>query len=169
MNLIVKDPFQRKIEIANWIVLAFLFIPALIFAPLKFAAGVLLGGFISIINFQWLARSLRGMFKNPAGNVKGPALAKYYIRLTLTAIVLFCLIAGDVVNVFGLLIGLSVVVINIVATMITSLTKKNYLRRLFRVCTLCFFWKTIMSPPMLCIPGLSSRCWQLYRFWPHGG
>jgi ATP synthase I chain len=127
VNLIVKDPFQRKIEIANWVILAFLFIPSLFFAPLKFAAGVLFGGFISIINFHWLAHSLRGMFKNPAGNVKGPALIKYYIRLALTAIVLFCLIAGDLVDVIGLLIGLSVVVINIVVIMITSLAKKKLL------------------------------------------
>ena len=63
MNLIAKDPLQRKIEIANWIILAILFIPSLIFAPFKFALGVLLGGFISIINFYWMERSLRRVFE----------------------------------------------------------------------------------------------------------
>ena len=127
MNHIVKDPLQKRLEIANWIILAVLFIPSLIFAPLKFSAGVLFGGFISIINFHWLARSLRVMFKNPAGNVKGPALITYYIRLALTAVVLFCLITGNIVNIFGLLLGLSVVVITIVVTMITTLAKKNFI------------------------------------------
>lgn len=125
MNLIVKDPLQKKIESANWIMLAILFIPALIFAPLKFSLGVLLGGFISILNYYWMERGLRGIFANTAGNVKGPVIGKYYIRLVLTAIVLYFLIANGTVNVIGLLIGLSVVVINIIITLITTMAKKK--------------------------------------------
>ena len=127
MNLIVKDPLQRKIEIANWIVLAILFIPALFFAPFKFSLGILLGGFISILNFYWMERGLRGIFTNTAGNVKGSVMIKYYIRLVLTAIILYFLIANSTVNVIGLLIGLSVVVINIIITVITTLAKKKLL------------------------------------------
>lgn len=125
MNLIVKDPLQKKIESANWIMLAILFIPALIFAPFKFSLGVLLGGFISILNYYWMERGLRGIFTNTAGNVKGPVIGKYYIRLVLTAIVLYFLIANGTVNVIGLLIGLSVVVINIIITLITTMAKKK--------------------------------------------
>ena len=125
MNLIVKDPLQKKIEFANWIMLAILFIPALIFAPFKFSLGVLLGGFISILNYYWMERGLRGIFANTAGNVKGPVIGKYYIRLVLTAIVLYFLIANGTVNVIGLLIGLSVVVINIIITLITTMAKKK--------------------------------------------
>ena len=128
MNLIVKDPFQRRIEIFNWIILAIVFIPSLIFSPIKFSLGVLLGGFISIINFYWMARSLSGIFKNQSGNVKGPVMIKYYIRLALTAAVLYFLISSDTVNVIGLIIGLSVVIINIVAMVITNLTKNNFLK-----------------------------------------
>ena len=127
MNLIVKDPLQKKIESANWIMLAIIFIPALIFAPFKFSLGVLLGGFISILNYYWMERGLRGIFANTAGNVKGPVIGKYYIRLVLTAIVLYFLIANGTVNVIGLLIGLSVVVINIIITVITTLAKKKLL------------------------------------------
>ena len=125
MNLIVKDPLQKKIESANWIMLAILFIPALIFAPFKFSLGVLLGGFISILNYYWMERGLRDIFANTAGNVKGPVIGKYYIRLVLTAIVLYFLIANGTVNVIGLLIGLSVVVINIIITLITTMSKKK--------------------------------------------
>jgi hypothetical protein len=105
--------------------LAILFIPALIFAPFKFSLGVLLGGFISILNYYWMERGLRGIFANTAGNVKGPVIGKYYIRLVLTAIVLYFLIANGTVNVIGLLIGLSVVVINIIITLITTIAKKK--------------------------------------------
>ena len=127
MNLILKDPLQRKIEIANWIVLAILFITSWIFTPFDFYLGVLLGGFISILNFYWMERGLRGIFTNTAGNVKGGVLVKYYIRLVLTAIVLYFLIANGTVNVIGLLIGLSVVVINIIVTLITTMAKKKLL------------------------------------------
>ena len=126
MNLIVKDPFQKRIEIANWIILAVIFIPAFIFSPIKFSLGVLLGGFISIINFHWMARGLSGIFENLNGNVKGPVLVKYYIRLALTAVVLFFIISSNIVNIIGLLIGLSIVVINIVITLIIALSKKNF-------------------------------------------
>ena len=127
MNLIVKDPLQKKIEIANWIVLAVIFIISWIFTPFDFYLGVLLGGFISILNFYWMERGLRGIFTNTAGNVKGGVMVKYYIRLVLTAIVLYFLIANGTVHVIGLLIGLSVVVINIMLTVITTLAKKKLL------------------------------------------
>jgi chromate transport protein ChrA len=126
VNLIAKDPLQKKLEIANWIILAVLFIPSLIFAPIKFSLGVLLGGFISILNFYGMELGLRSLFKNHSGNdVKRPTMIKYYIRLALTAVVLYLLIAADTVHVVGLIIGLSVVVISIIFTMITALAKKN--------------------------------------------
>lgn len=128
MNLIVKDPLQRKIELSNWIILAVILIPSLIFAPVKFSLGILLGGFISILNFYWMEKGLHGLFNKTGGNVKGPALVKYYIRLAITAVVLYFLIAYKTVDVIGLLIGLSVVVINMVVTLIFSLTKKNLIK-----------------------------------------
>ncbi len=127
MNLIAKDPLQRKLEITNWIILAILFVPSFILAPTKFYLGVLLGGFISILNFHGMEIGLRGVFRNPAGNVRRPAMIKYYLRLALTAVILFFLISTDTVNIIGLIIGLSVVVINIVFTMITALAKKNFI------------------------------------------
>ena len=126
MNLIAKDPFQRKLEIANWIILAILFIPSLIFASQKFYLGVLLGGFISILNFHGMAFGLRGLFTNLTGNVTQPTVIRYYIRLAITGVILYLLLTTDTVSVIGLLIGLSVVVINMVFTMLTTLAKKNF-------------------------------------------
>ncbi|MGA2780356.1 MAG: ATP synthase subunit I [Smithella sp.] len=131
MNLIVKDPLQKRIEFANWIVLAILFIPALFFAPFKFSLGILLGGFISILNFYWMERGLRGIFINTAGNVKGTVMVKYYIRLALTAVVLYFLIANHTVNIIGLLIGLSIVVINILIILIIALAKKKFIEEVY--------------------------------------
>jgi hypothetical protein len=128
VNNIEKDPLQKRIEMANWIILAILFIPALIFTPLKFALGILLGGFISIVNFHWLGSSLRGAFKNLGQSIKGTVMVKYYIRLAITGIILYFLIAGNSVNIIGLLVGLSVVIINIIImVIITAFSKKNFL------------------------------------------
>jgi len=126
VNLIVKDQLQNKIEIVNWIVLAVLFLLALILTPIKFALGILLGGFISIVNFYWMERGLRDLFNNNSSkSIKARIIIKYYIRLALIAIVLYFLIAYSTVNVIGLLIGLSVGVINIIITLITTMAKKN--------------------------------------------
>ncbi len=52
-------------------------------------------------------------------------MIRYYIRLALTAFVLYWLISGRHVDVIGLVIGLSVVFMNIVLTTILVLSKKN--------------------------------------------
>jgi len=128
VNLIVKDPLQKKIELSNWLILTVIFIPAIIFTPFEFALGVLLGGFVSILNFHWMGLGLQSIFQKTSGNVKRPYLIKYYIRLGITAVVLYFLIAYGTVDVIGLLIGLSVVLINIIIFAITSLTKNNFLK-----------------------------------------
>jgi hypothetical protein len=125
VNPIVKDPLQRKLEIANWIILAILFIPSLFLTSFKFSLGILLGGFISILNFHGMEYGLRSLFNNLSGNVKRPTMMKYYIRLALTGVVVYFLLAADTVHVVGLIIGLSVVVINVTFTVITTLAKKN--------------------------------------------
>jgi hypothetical protein len=128
VNLIVKDQLQKRIELSNWIILTVIFIPAVIFTPFKFVLGILLGGFISILNFHGMERGLQSLFQRTGGNVKGPILIKYYIRLAITAVVLYFLIAYKTVDVVGLIIGLSVVVINIIIFAITNLTKNNFLK-----------------------------------------
>ena len=128
MNLIAKDPLQRKIEIYIWIFLAVVFVPSLIFGTFKFALGVLLGGLISIINFYWMGHSLRGAFYKARGSVRGNVVFKYIIRLLLTAIVLYFLISKELVNVIGLIIGLSVVALTVVFAVITTYSKKNLIK-----------------------------------------
>jgi lipid-A-disaccharide synthase-like uncharacterized protein len=72
-----------------------------------------------------MERSLRRVFEKLTGNVKGAVVFKYFIRLALTAIILYFLISSDIVNIIGLVIGLSVVVLTIVVTVITTLAKEK--------------------------------------------
>ena len=126
---IKKTIMQRNIEIGNWVVLGVLLILSFLFLPGRFTLGVLLGGLISIVNFHWLSRDLRGTFLRHADRAKPFMMAKYYIRFIVTGIVLFFVITRALVDVFGLLLGLSVVVINIILT-VTGANLGNPLRRL---------------------------------------
>ncbi|HOC59811.1 MAG: ATP synthase subunit I [Syntrophaceae bacterium] len=112
----------------NWIILSALALASLFLAPLKFTLGILLGGFVSILNFHGMVRNLHGIFKNPSDNAKRPTMVNFFLRLAATAVVLYFLLTAGTVDVVGLIIGLSVVVINIIFMMLTTLAKKNFIK-----------------------------------------
>lgn len=126
---IKKTIMQRNIEIGNWVVLGIFSIVSFLFMSGMFAMGVLLGGLISIVNFRWLSRDLGIVFLKHADKAKPFIIAKYYIRIIVMGIVLFFVITRMQVDVLGLLLGLSVVVINIILTVVGA-NLKNPLRRL---------------------------------------
>jgi len=125
---IKKTIMQRNIELGNWVLLGILLILSFLFLSDRFTLGVLLGGLISIANFHWLSRDLRGSFMKYADRAKPFMMVKYYIRFIVTGIVLFFVITRAPVDVFGLILGLSVVVINIIL-MVIGANFKNPLRR----------------------------------------
>ncbi len=127
MNHIEKDPLQRRLEITNWILLAVLVAASLLLRSSRFSFGLISGGLISIVNFHWLYRNLLSVFAKHLHRARGALMIRYYLRLAVTAAVLYWLISGNLVDVIGLLIGLSVVVLNIVLTTILALSKKNCL------------------------------------------
>jgi len=118
-----KDPLQQRLEIVNWGILGvFVLVSAFLFSP-KFTLGVLLGGLISIVNYHWLYRDVKNVFKHLNDRAKSRIMFKYYIRFGVTAVVLFFIVSSQIVDVIGLLIGLSTVIINIVLTAIVALKK----------------------------------------------
>jgi lauroyl/myristoyl acyltransferase len=125
VNRTEKDPLQKRLELTNWIILGILTLISFFFMPYKFALGMLLGGFISVVNFHWLVRDLRKAFKSLSEKSNSAVMFKYYIRFAVTAIALYFIITGDIVDIIGLLIGLSTVVIAIVITTIALYSKKN--------------------------------------------
>jgi len=122
-----KDPLQQRLEIFNWVMLGvFVLVSAFLFSS-KFTLGVLLGGLISIVNYHWLYRDVKMVFQHLNDRAKSRIMFKYYIRFGVTAIALFFIISSQIVDVIGLLIGLSTVIINIVLTAVMALSKKNCL------------------------------------------
>jgi len=127
VNRTEKDPLQKRLELTNWIILGILALISFFFTPRNFALGMLLGGFISIVNFHWLVWDLRKAFRSLSEKSNSVVMFKYYIRFGVTAIALYFIITGDIVDIIGLLIGLSTVVIAIVVTTIALYSKKNCL------------------------------------------
>lgn len=120
-----KDPLQKRLEITNWIILSALVAGSILLGSARFSLGVLCGGLISVVNFHWLYRNLLSVFANHLARAKTALMIRYYSRLALTALVLYWVISRDQVDVIGLVIGLSVVSMNIVVTTVMVLSKKN--------------------------------------------
>ncbi len=127
MIRIPKDPLQSKIEVHNWIFLGVAAAVSYVLGSLNFTLGVLAGGIISIANFYGMSRSLRKGFANVSARTKSFLLIRYYMRFVLTGIVIYFLLTRTEISIFGLLIGLSIVVINIVVSTIYDLSKKNFM------------------------------------------
>ena len=123
-----KSILQRNIEIGNWVALGVILTFSFLFLSGRFALGVLLGGLVSIVNFYWLSRDLKGVLLRHADRAKPFMMMKYYIRFIVTGVVLFVVITRAPVDIFGLVLGLSVVVINVILTVIGA-NVKNPLRR----------------------------------------
>lgn len=96
-----------------------------IFMPYRFTLGMVLGGFISIVNFHWLERDLRKVFGRLSERSGSVIMLKYFLRFTVTAVALYFIISGNIIDLIGLVVGLSTVVITMVVTAIAAFSKKN--------------------------------------------
>jgi hypothetical protein len=115
----------QKMQVISWICLAMLTLGAGVVVSFEFALAVLIGGFISIGSF-WVSQteimrvihsvtSLTALEDRQAQAQKGQKgyLIKFWGRLAIIGIVLLVIIKSQMVNVFGLILGLSTVVLTI--------------------------------------------------------
>lgn len=97
----------------NWLLLVAMTAAGGLFFSPHFAKGLFIGGLIANISFILLKKDITRVLSGPLNSAKGRFLLKYYIRLTVLAIILFFLVKYRSVNFVGLLVGLSTVVISI--------------------------------------------------------
>ncbi len=109
----------------GWILLILLVTGSLLFAAPGFAAGVLAGGLLALANFAWLRNILARSLNLEARQAARFAQLRYLLRLTLLAVAIYLLIAKVGVDVYGLLLGLSILVINIMAVAIYQVTNRS--------------------------------------------
>jgi len=124
VNPIEKDPLQRKLEILNWIILGLFVALSLLFFSTDFTLGILLGGLISVVSFSWRQRDLRKVFRNLTERARSAIMFRYYIRFFVSAVLIYLIITRTSADVIGLLVGLSIVIINIVLTLLMGLMIK---------------------------------------------
>ena len=121
----------RRLKIANWLVLAVLTVAGFIWQGQEFALGILAGGLVAVINFHLLHQALKGMLKRVAAGspeeAKGPAkaffAARQMLRFFALLVIIFLLVGYGWVNIFGLVVGLSTVVLTLILAAIIEVIK----------------------------------------------
>jgi len=108
------EQLPSQLSRRNWIVLAVLLFASLPFGDLSLTAGILVGGLVAIGGFLWLRRSLGRLLEQPiVGGARFRYQFGYLVRLSVLAGTLAILVTVVKVHAIGLIIGLSVVVINL--------------------------------------------------------
>jgi diacylglycerol kinase len=121
----------RRLKIANWLVLAVLSAAGFIWQGKDFALGVLLGGLVVVINFHLLHQALKGMLERTAagspeesaGRAKAWFALRQLLRFFALLAVIYFLVGRGWVNIFGLVVGLSTVVLTLMMAAVYEVIK----------------------------------------------
>ncbi len=121
----------RRLKIANWLVLAVLTVAGFIWQGQEFALGVLAGGLVAVINFHLLHQALKGMLERAAagspeearGAAKAFFAARQMLRFFALLVIIFLLVGYGWVNIIGLVVGLSTVVLTLILAAINEVIK----------------------------------------------
>ena len=111
---ITENNLFAILSAGNWVVLALMAAGGLLFGTARFATGVLAGGLIAVANCYWLYSILQRAMQLPVRKAVRFAQARYFIRLVVIAVIVSALIIYQGINIPGLLLGLSVLVVNII-------------------------------------------------------
>ena len=109
-----ENNFFAVLTIGSSLLLVLFAVGGLIFISASFAAGVTAGGIAAIANSHWLYRTLQRAMGLPAAQAVRFTQLRYALRLAILAIVVSILIIYVKINIFGLLLGLSILVITII-------------------------------------------------------
>ena len=88
--------------------------------------GILVGGLLATVNFHLLAKTLYKTFSQKRITSHRIVLLKYYIRFVISAFIIFVMLFFHLADPVGLLLGLSVVVINLMMAAMLELTKQIF-------------------------------------------
>lgn len=113
MNDTIEQRLLAFINRANWALLGGVALFGLFLTDPKMNLGLICGGLIATVNFHLLHRTLRKAFSLSSLPSRGLVMAKYYLRFTVSGLILFILISKQIVDPLALFAGLSVVVASI--------------------------------------------------------
>ncbi len=119
--MVTEKRLLKNITILNWIIFSIMSMLGFILSSLFFASGIFLGGLLVTLNFYLLGKTLQKALTPPHLSTPRSILIKYYIRFTVSGIVIFVLIMKQYVDPLGLVLGLSTVVASIMLSAIYEL------------------------------------------------
>lgn len=96
-----------------------------LFVSANFGGSLFIGGVLATANFLWMKRGVAAALQLQPRNASRFAVLRYLLRLAVMAVFLYLLIVRLGVDIFGLLIGLSVLVLNITVFSIYLSTRKG--------------------------------------------
>jgi hypothetical protein len=105
----------------NWIILIVLVLLSLFWQSPPVTYGVLAGGLLVIFNYRWLGRSLLKLIDDPQQHSAKGFKRNYFFRLIVVASAIYLLLVRGGVDPLALVIGLSVVVLNLMITTVKRL------------------------------------------------
>ena len=110
-----KDPSINSVvylSIAIWIGLCLLSLPL---GGWDYGLGIFVGGAIVFVNFNWMHSQAKVAVMMNGRKASAYMVVKYLLRLAVTAAVIYALIVHTRVNIPALLIGISTVMLSILA------------------------------------------------------
>lgn len=113
MTRIDEDRLVDTVRVTSLVLLVVASLAGYVFGSGRFAAGVLAGGLLALVNFYWLQLTLLrslGLAPHRAGRF---AQTRYLLRFCVVALVLYLLMVHTPVDIFGLITGLSIIVFSI--------------------------------------------------------
>jgi hypothetical protein len=118
----------RHLKIANWVVLTLLVLMGYAGWGREFALGVLVGGLVVVINFHLLHRFLKGTLeaaRDPESKGRAQALfaGKQILRFLALVVITYFLVGRGWVDIIGLVVGLSTVVLTLTLAGINEMLK----------------------------------------------
>jgi len=120
MITINEDNLFAVIIKGSLLLLTFLALAGWVLVSAKFALGALAGGCIAIANFLWIRNVMQRILGQLPANATRYAQLRFIARLSLTSVLLYFIITSGWFSLAGLFIGLSVIVINIIAISLYS-------------------------------------------------
>jgi len=115
MTAISEDNLFAVIIKGSLGLLTLLTLGSLAFFSTKTAYGVLAGGTIAIVNFIWMRNVLQRILGLLPDNPQQYAMLRYLSRMTITGLALYFVLTSGRFSLTGVLAGLSIIVINIIA------------------------------------------------------
>ncbi len=110
-----------EMALRNWIILIILVLLSLFWQSPPITYGVLGGGLLVILNYRWLGRSLLGLISDPQQHSVKGFKRNYLFRLLVVASAIYILLVRGGVHPLALIVGLSVVILNLMITTLKRL------------------------------------------------